>query len=91
MSSVFSTTKSTHTPVAPPLEEPIVETDSIQDHQSEQSKYMQTLATKPALTAVAGMIASFPIPKIFFSNAVPLLHALDNSQSEHAKEQQNSE
>lgn len=50
--------------------------------QSENSKYMQTLSTYPAMTAVAGLIASFPVPKIFFSNAIPLLHAISQGGAE---------
>lgn len=44
--------------------------------QSEQSKFVQHLATYPALTALAGLVASFPVAKIFASNAIPLLHAI---------------
>lgn len=44
--------------------------------QSEQSKFVQHLATYPAVTALAGLVASFPVVKIFASNAIPLLHAI---------------
>lgn len=44
--------------------------------QSDQSKFVQHLATYPAVTALAGLIASFPVAKIFASNAIPLLHAI---------------
>lgn len=50
------------------------------DHQSNQSRFVQHLATLPALTAVAGLIASFPVVKLFASNAVPLLHGIRNKR-----------
>lgn len=48
------------------------------DHQSNQSRFVQQLATLPALTALGGLIASFPVVKLFASNAVPLLHGIRN-------------
>lgn len=51
-------------------------TQAHQRVQSEQSKFVQHLATYPALTALAGLVASFPVAKIFASNAIPLLHAI---------------
>lgn len=44
--------------------------------QSSQSVFVQHLATYPAITAVAGLVASFPVVKIFASNAVPLIQAV---------------
>lgn len=44
--------------------------------QAPQSAFVQHLATYPAVTAVAGLVASFPVVKIFASNAVPLLQAV---------------
>lgn len=41
-----------------------------------QSLFMSHLATYPAVAAVAGLAASFPVVKIFASNAVPLLMAM---------------
>lgn len=41
-----------------------------------QSLFMAHLATYPAVAAVAGLAASFPVVKIFASNAVPLLMAM---------------
>ena len=52
------------------------QTESSSRVQSEQSKFVQHLATYPALSALAGLIASFPVAKIFVSNAIPLLQAI---------------
>ncbi|GMM37298.1 hypothetical protein DASC09_046230 [Saccharomycopsis crataegensis] len=52
----------------------------------DSSAYVANLATTPALAAVNGMISSFPIPKIFTSNAIPLLmYMRDNNQAEKQK------
>lgn len=40
--------------------------------------------SKPALAALTGLIASFPIPKIFASNAVPLLMWREKRQDKRA-------
>lgn len=55
---------------------PQTATTSGQPTQSSQSAFVQHLATYPALTALAGLIASSPVAKIFMSNAVPLLQAM---------------
>lgn len=60
---------------APPAVTP-APTEPLASAQSEHSKFVQHLATYPALSALAGLIASFPVAKIFVSNAVPLLHAI---------------
>ncbi|ODV58484.1 uncharacterized protein ASCRUDRAFT_62455 [Ascoidea rubescens DSM 1968] len=39
----------------------------------ETSSYVAHLSTLPALAALTGLVASFPVPKIFASNAIPLL------------------
>ncbi|VEU23253.1 DEKNAAC104390 [Brettanomyces naardenensis] len=40
---------------------------------------------KPALAALTGLIASFPIPKIFASNAVPLLMWRESRQEQRVQ------
>lgn len=46
---------------------------------------MQELAQRPGLTALAGLIASFPVPKIFVSNAVPLLKIMAENKAAKQK------
>lgn len=43
-----------------------------------QSKFIQHLSEYPAVAAVTGFAASFPVVKIFASNAVPLIQAIQN-------------
>lgn len=66
----------------------VVVVDLEVDKQSPQSKFMQELAQKPALTAVAGLVAAFPIPRIFASNAVPFLQMMNaRKQAAEAEEE----
>lgn len=43
-----------------------------------QSRFLQHMATYPAVAAAVGFTASFPVVKIFASNAVPLLMSFRN-------------
>lgn len=75
-------TKSTHTsfkskdPKHPKHKSTIHEKPTI----SSQAMFMQELAQSPALSALAGLGASFPTAKIFVSNAVPLLQMISNKR-----------
>ena len=39
----------------------------------QQAWFADKYNNRPALAALTGLIASFPIPKVFASNAIPLL------------------
>lgn len=47
------------------------------------SAYVAHLASYPALAALNGLISSFPVPKIFASNGVPLLMYLRDNNAEN--------
>lgn len=55
-----------------------IATDSNVPFDLPQSKFVSHLATYPAVTAVAGLVASNPVVKIFASNAVPLLQYIND-------------
>ena len=51
----------------------------------EASDYVAHLSTKPAIAALTGLVASFPVPKVFASNAIPLLiHFKNKNETEAA-------
>lgn len=69
----------------PQLEPPLIidseelEQPALFARKQRQSKFVAHLMTYPAVAAATGFIGSFPIPKVFLSNAVPLLMAMKNT------------
>ncbi|KAI3407166.1 hypothetical protein KGF56_000006 [Candida oxycetoniae] len=50
--------------------------------------YMARISNRPALAAVNGMVSSFPLFKIFTSNALPILVAREDKNTRLAKEEE---
>ncbi|ODQ82231.1 hypothetical protein BABINDRAFT_69346 [Babjeviella inositovora NRRL Y-12698] len=50
-------------------------------NESEASTYVASLGDRPALFALTGLLASFPVVKIFASNSIPLMMSRNRSQN----------
>ncbi|ODV95435.1 hypothetical protein PACTADRAFT_3136 [Pachysolen tannophilus NRRL Y-2460] len=59
--------------------------------ETEAQAYVARLANRPALAAVTGFLASFPVIKIFASNGVPLMLAREKARMRDAANAESSE
>lgn len=51
-------------------------------NETEAQTYLASLGNSPALFALTGLLASFPVVKVFASNAVPLMMARSRANAE---------
>lgn len=58
--------------------------DAAEGHELPQSLFVSHMATYPAVAAMVGFMASFPVIKVFASNAVPLAMAWRKRQQSQA-------